>query len=195
MADYVMTEDEDQTTVVQELLANAESPEHVIWRPRSGVPHGGVYEVPDDLADKLLEHRRARAQAETDRIEAAQAAADERDSSEAVASGLVTPAEAGFAANATGDPGAAVDADHGDDEAPEDAERNFDADTLDDEAWAAKYGDEPRPDRGGSELPDPAADGEPAEDEAAKPTRSKRARRNAAAKADEAPAAPAEETK
>lgn len=168
MADYVMTEDEDQTTVVQELLANAESPEHVVWRPRSGVPHGGVYEVPDDLADKLLEHRRARAQAETDRIDAAQAAADERDSSEAVASGLVTPAEAGFAANATGDPGAAVDVDHGDDEAPED--------------------DAP------AEQLDPAADSEPAEDDAARPTRSKRARRNAAAKADEAPAAPAEET-
>lgn len=189
MADYVMTEDEDQTAVVQELLANAEDPDHVQWRPRSGVPHGGVYEVPDDLAEKLLAHRRARADAQAQRIATAQAAADERDSSEAVASGLVTPAEAGFAANATGDPGAPVEA----------SGRDFDAHVLSDEEWAEKYPGEERPELGTGELPEESdeagSDDTADQDGTAKPARSKRSRRAAAAKTDEAPAAPAEETK
>lgn len=118
MAEYVLGQDEDQTKVAQELLANADHPDHVVWRPRSGVPHGGVYEVPDELADRLAEHRRALRDAEAARIEDAQAAADERDAHEDVADGVLTPAEAGFAANLAPDPGAFPP----DDEVKEDGE-------------------------------------------------------------------------
>lgn len=172
MAEYVLGEDENQEKVVQELLANANHPDDVVWRPRSGVPHGGVYEIQDELMDRLVEHRRAQRAAETERTEARIAAADERDATPAVAEGLVTPAEAGFAANAQGDPGAfraADDGAQGDADAQADA-RAFDADTLSDEEWAAKYPDQERPESDSADLPE-------AEDEGTPATNRKRARR------------------
>lgn len=157
MAEYVLSEGEDQEKVAQELLANADHPDHVIWRPRSGVPYGGVYEIEDGLAERLIAHRRAVAEAEAERIEAAQAAADERDTAEGVAEGLVTPLEAGFAASTGTDPGAPPPA-------------PVEGDDLDDAEEAD--GDEPA-------ATDPAD--EPAADEATEtPARRKNARRRTA---------------
>lgn len=189
MAEYVLGPDEDQTKVVQELLANAKHPDDVQWRPRSGVAHGGVYEIPDELSDRLIEHRRALADAETARIEEALTAADERDAAPGVAEGLVTPEEAGFHANTAGDPGAAVD-----------PARDFDADTLSDEEWAAKYPGQERPAPGtDGQLegdPDDADPAEPpAEEPAEQPAARKKARRTAKSTTEAAADPAAEETK
>jgi hypothetical protein len=177
MAEYVLRDDEVQQDVARQLIDNAENPADVVWRPRSGVPHGGVYEVPDELAEKLLEHRKAVADADAQRIADAQAAADERDSSEGVASGLLTPAEAGFAANASGDPGGPTGK-------VEASGRDFDAHTLSDEEWEAKYPGEDRPDLDTGELPeDEESVGDAPADEPPAPKRTKR-NRAAAAKAE-----------
>jgi hypothetical protein len=106
MAEYVLHEDDDQQEVVRELLAKTDHPGQVTWSPRPDVPHGGVYVVPEDLATEVLASRKAAREAQVQRIADAQAAADERDSHEAVAQGLATPAEAGFPASVGGDPGA-----------------------------------------------------------------------------------------
>lgn len=177
MAEYVLRDDEVQQDVARELIDNAENPGDVVWQPRSGVPHGGVYQVPDELAGKLLEHRKAVADAEAKRIADALAAADERDASEAVASGLLTPAEAGFAANAAGDPGNPV---------VEASGRDFDAHTLSDEEWAEKYPGEDRPDLGTDELPEGEEQAaEAPADETPAPKRTKRRTKAEAAPATE----------
>lgn len=183
MAEYVLREDEDQTTVAQELLANADHPDHVQWRPRSGVPHGGVYEIDDGLAERMIAHRRSVAEAESTRIADALAAAEERDSADGVAEGLVTPAEAGFAASTGTDPGASPAAPV---EGEDQDEFLADARTLSDEAWVEKYGDEPRPAMGELEHEDDPADETPA-DEPAKPNR-KASRRKATTPAVDEPA-------
>jgi hypothetical protein len=137
MAEYVLREDEDLTATVQELLANADHPDDVRWQPRSGVPHGGVYEISEALSDKVIAHRRAVRDAEAKRIEDAQEAADKRDADPAVAEGLATPAEAGFAANTPADLSQGDDdADESDDDADQgddDAARDEDADAAKDE--------------------------------------------------------------
>lgn len=109
MAEYVLAEDDNQEEVVRQLLKEADDPSAVAWSPRPDVPHGGVYVVPDPVAEKVLAARRAVRDTEAKRISDAQAAAEKRDSNEAVASGLATPAEAGFPADLV------------DDETPEDA--------------------------------------------------------------------------
>ena len=177
MAEYVLREDEDQEKVAQELLANADHPDHVVWRPRSGVAHGGVYEIEDGLAERLLEHRRAVAAAEQQRIEEAQELADERDSTDGVAEGLLTPAEAGFAANRVSDLGSG-DTDEDDDQ----DELQDDARNLTDDEWREKYGDEPRPamtERDATEDDDQAADDKA--EEPAKPANRKSRRKTAPA--------------
>jgi hypothetical protein len=47
MAEYILGDDEDQAAVAAELLANADDPNDVVWRPRSNLgAHAGVYEAP-----------------------------------------------------------------------------------------------------------------------------------------------------
>lgn len=105
--EYPLQEGEPIHGLARELLDAANDPSQVAWSPRPDTPGGGVFVVTDEtVAQRVLDRRRERAQGEQDRINASLAAADERDSSEAVASGLLTPAEAGFAANAGTDPGA-----------------------------------------------------------------------------------------
>lgn len=99
MAEYVLAEDDNQEEAVKRLLAEADDPNAVTWSPRPNTPHGGVYIVPDPVAEKVLAARRAEREAEAKRISDAQAAADKRDGSEAVSSGLATPEEAGFPAD------------------------------------------------------------------------------------------------
>jgi hypothetical protein len=172
MAEYVLREDEDLTATVQELLANADHPDDVRWQPRSGVPHGGVYEISEALSDKVIAHRRAVRDAEAKRIEDAQAAADERDADPAVAEGLATPEEAGFAANTP------ADLSQGDDD---------DADESDDDA---DQGDEAARDGDAT----PAADADATKDENP-PTTRKHRRRATAKPADDAAATASTDSK
>jgi hypothetical protein len=99
MAEYVLAEDDDQEQVVQGLLKDADDPASVSWSPRPNTPHGGVYIVPDALAEKAIKARQDRRDAEAKRITDAQAAADKRDTDPAVQAGLATPSEAGFPAD------------------------------------------------------------------------------------------------
>lgn len=109
--EYVLTEGDVLQEVARDLLEQAASPDQVHWSPRPDVYGGGVFVLADEgIAQRTIERRRARRADEAARIEAAQKAADERDSDPAVAEGLATPAEAGFAANAGTDPGSAGEA-------------------------------------------------------------------------------------
>lgn len=105
MTEYVLGPDEDQQEVAQRLLAAAKNPGAIAWSPRPNAhPHGGVYVLPDDEADDIIAAvAKARAE-ESARIEAALAAAQERDD-KAAETGL-TPEQLGFAASAGSDPGA-----------------------------------------------------------------------------------------
>jgi hypothetical protein len=109
--EYVLVEGDNLQEVARDLLEQAASPDQVHWSPRPDVYGGGVFVLADEsIAQRTVERRRARRAEEAARIEAAQKAADKRDSDPAVAEGLATPAEAGFAANAGTDPGSAGEA-------------------------------------------------------------------------------------
>src|SRR4051794_21405608 len=105
MTEYVPGPDEDLETVARRLLAAAKNPGAIQWSPRpNSHPHGGVYVLPDEDADDIIAAV-ARERAESDaRIEAALAAADERDA-KADETGL-TPEQLGFPAALGADPGA-----------------------------------------------------------------------------------------
>lgn len=106
--EYMLEPGQSHEELAQDLLSQAGDPSQVTWSPRPDVFGGGVYVLADEgIAQRTRELRKARFDAEAKRIEEAQAAADRRDSNEAVASGLLTPAEAGFAANGGTDPGSA----------------------------------------------------------------------------------------
>jgi hypothetical protein len=108
--EYYLQEGDVQADVARDLLEQAEHPDQVHWSPRPDVYGGGVYVLGDEsIAQRTLAVRKARRQEEADRIAANLAAADERDSHEAVASGLATPGEAGFPANTGTDPGSGAE--------------------------------------------------------------------------------------
>lgn len=110
--EYVLAEGDNLQEVARDLLEQAASPDQVHWSPRPDVYGGGVFVLSDEtIAQRTIERRRARRSEEAAQIEQAQKAADERDAHPAVAEGLATPAEAGFAANAGTDPGSAGEAD------------------------------------------------------------------------------------
>lgn len=53
MAEIVLGADDNPAEVAQALLELAgEQPDRVMWAPRPDVPRGGVYVVPDEIADK-----------------------------------------------------------------------------------------------------------------------------------------------
>lgn len=84
MAEYVLAEGDDLEKVVQGLLADADDPNDVVWSPRPNTPHGGVYVVPDALAEKAVAARKAReTQAETAEDETSAEEADETAEDEA----------------------------------------------------------------------------------------------------------------
>ena len=150
--EYPLGPDDTHESLAQDLLEQAASPDQVHWSPRPDVFGGGVYVLDDEgIAQRVREVRTARRQEEAERIAAAQQAADQRDSHEDVASGLLTPAGAGFPANVGTDPGsagaaeanaAAVEAGARPD-APENAMQTTDgADETPNEEAAADEGDE-----------------------------------------------------
>jgi hypothetical protein len=101
MAEVVIGPDETPTTVAQELLAQAEHPDHVVWTPRSNTPHGGVFTVPDDKIEDLVSRRENARQASEQATQARLDAASERD--ELASRTGLTPAELGFAASGPAD--------------------------------------------------------------------------------------------
>jgi hypothetical protein len=106
--EYMLEPGQSHEELARDLLEQAESPDQVHWSPRPDVYGGGVYVLADHaIAERVRAVRAARREEQAKQIEEAQAAADERDSHEDVASGLLTPSEAGFAANAGTDPGSA----------------------------------------------------------------------------------------
>jgi hypothetical protein len=106
--EYYLQEGDTHESLARDLLEQAAVPDQVVWRPRPDVYGGGVYELADSsIAERVREARAARRAEEAKRIEDSLRAADERDSDEAVAAGLLTPAEAGFPASTGTDPGAA----------------------------------------------------------------------------------------
>lgn len=125
--EYVLTEGDVLQEVARDLMDQAESPDQVHWSPRPDVYGGGVFVLADEgIAQRTVAARRARRAEQAAQIEAAQKAADERDSDPAVAEGLATPAEAGFAADRAVAPAPLEDAD--DDEDAEDDEADDDED-------------------------------------------------------------------
>lgn len=141
--EYVLVEGDNVQEVARDLLDQAESPDQVHWSPRPDVYGGGVYVLADEgIAQRTIAARRARRGEQAAQIEASQQAAEKRDSDPAVAEGLATPAEAGFAANAGTDPGSAGEADRiaGDtsDDADDDGDAEDDAEADDDGVPADK---------------------------------------------------------
>lgn len=62
MAEYVLKQDDDQGEVARMLLEHAgDRAGEVEWRPRPNRAHGGVFYVPDDLAEGLESDRLNRA--------------------------------------------------------------------------------------------------------------------------------------
>lgn len=62
MAEYVLSKDDSQEEIAQMLLEHAgeERAGEIEWRPRPDRPQGGVFYVPDDLAEGLTSDRLAR---------------------------------------------------------------------------------------------------------------------------------------
>lgn len=78
MAEVKIGEDETPESVAQELLAQAEHPDHVVWTPRANTLHGGVFTVPDEKKD-LIERRKAARAASREAVERRIQAQEERD--------------------------------------------------------------------------------------------------------------------
>lgn len=137
--EYYLEEGDTHESLAKDLLEQAANPDQVTWAPRADTPGGGVYVLADEgIAQRVRAARADRRQEQARQIEEAQAAAQARDENPDVASGLATPAEAGFAANAGTDPGAAGAAKANaeataDDETSEDDEESAD-DAAADEA-------------------------------------------------------------
>jgi hypothetical protein len=141
MAEYQMAEGDVAADVARDLIAQAGDPDRVHFYPRPNVPGGGVFEVDDDVAEKVVQQRAKVRDEERQRIENAQAAAEERDA-RADETGM-TPAELGFRANAGTDPGSKAQAEQAaettGDKPAEDAEED---DATDDEAKTTEETDE-----------------------------------------------------
>jgi hypothetical protein len=62
MAEYVLSKDDSQEEIAQMLIEHAgeERAGEIEWRPRPDRPQGGVFYVPDDLADGLTSDRLSR---------------------------------------------------------------------------------------------------------------------------------------
>ena len=62
MAEYVLSDDDTKEEIAQMLLEHAgeDRAGEIEWRPRPDRPHGGVFYVPDDLADGLTSDRLSR---------------------------------------------------------------------------------------------------------------------------------------
>jgi hypothetical protein len=62
MAEYVMGPDDKQDEVARDLMDHVgpERAHEVVWYPRPGVPGGGVFSMPDDLADGYTSQRVSR---------------------------------------------------------------------------------------------------------------------------------------
>lgn len=62
MAEYVLKHDDDQGEIARTLLEHAgDRAGEIEWRPRPNRAHGGVFYVPDDLAEGLESDRLNRA--------------------------------------------------------------------------------------------------------------------------------------
>lgn len=108
-AEYPLRHGDNPAEVAQMLLDRADAPEHIQWAPRPDTPGGGVFVVHDEaVAADVARLRQEQRDAEAQRIEAAQTAADERDA-KADETGL-TPAELGYPAAGGTDPGSAAEA-------------------------------------------------------------------------------------
>lgn len=138
MAEIYVGQDETKEEVARRLLDQADHPDHVVWQPRSGQEAGGVFYVPDDEVDALVARVKAKRDAEAKLTEERIAAADRRD--ELASETGLTPAQLGFPANATGDPGSFPvedvededeDDEAADDEAASDTSEAKDADAAD----------------------------------------------------------------
>jgi hypothetical protein len=98
--EYMLEPGQSHEELARDLLEQAESPDQVHWSPRPDVPGGGVYLLADAaIAERVRAVRAARRTEEAARIADSLAAAEKRDSNEDVASGLLTPGEAGFPAD------------------------------------------------------------------------------------------------
>ena len=62
MAEYVMGPGDNQDAVARDLMDHAgpERAHEIAWYPRPGVPGGGVFSMPDDLADGYTSERVSR---------------------------------------------------------------------------------------------------------------------------------------
>lgn len=121
--EYYLQEGDTHESLARDLLEQAANPDQVHWSPRPDVYGGGVYLLSDgSIAERVREARAARRAEEGKRIEASLKAAAERDSHEDVASGLLTPAEAGFAASISPAETAGEDDAADEDEEPEGAD-------------------------------------------------------------------------
>lgn len=81
MAEYVMGEDENQQDVARDLLDKAgDRAGDVQFTPRANVHGGGVFQMPDDLAEQISSDRITRV--DTDPIGTQRAGAAEEDDSE-----------------------------------------------------------------------------------------------------------------
>lgn len=62
MAEYVLNDNDTQEEIARMLLEHAgeERAGEIEWRPRPDRPQGGVFYVPDDLADGLTSDRLSR---------------------------------------------------------------------------------------------------------------------------------------
>lgn len=98
--EYYLEEGDTHESLAQELLAQAENPDQVHWAPRPDVHGGGVYLLADaGIAERTRAARQAQRDEDARLIADALAAAKARDEDPDVASGLATPAEAGFPAS------------------------------------------------------------------------------------------------
>lgn len=61
MAEYVLSDDDSKEEIAKMLLEHAgDRSGEIEWRPRPDRPQGGVFHVPDDLADGLTSDRLSR---------------------------------------------------------------------------------------------------------------------------------------
>lgn len=75
MAEIALTDEDNHQEMAQELLkAAGDRPEDVVWSPRPDTPRGGVFVVPDELAERFAPEWETRRQAKAE--EAAEAEAD-----------------------------------------------------------------------------------------------------------------------
>ena len=88
MAEYVMGPDDDQQDVARKLHEHAgpDRAHEIAWYPRPDVPGGGVFSMPDDLADGFTSSRLSRLDTNTNgeriRLATEGTTAEQRDPTE-----------------------------------------------------------------------------------------------------------------